>query len=283
MTKILIHCPTEIAILMATYNGEKYIVEQLESILNQTYTNWTLYIRDDGSADKTTDIISQYAQKYSKIVLIKSDISHLGACNNFLTLLDSIDSSYYMFSDQDDIWDPNKIELSYLRIKQIESHNKSIPVIVHTDLRVTNERAVVIYESFWKIMKIKPSILQKKQFFPVCNPCTGCTMIMNSHIKKYIYPIPKNLPMHDLWIAFKASLYGQIDNLPFPTILYRQHSNNSVGARKINWKYFTSRIGNFRETIKEQYRMACFFSKHNYGSILKYFFYKTVYSIIRFI
>lgn len=282
MENILIHCPTEIAILMATYNGEKYIIDQLESILNQTYNNWTLYIRDDGSTDRTTEIISQYSQRYSNIIFIKSDTTHLGACNNFLSLLESIDSSYYMFSDQDDIWDVKKVELSYLRLRQIESQNSSIPIIVHTDLKVTNDKAAIIYESFWKLMKIKPNLLQKKNFLPVCNPCTGCTMIMNSKIKSIIYPVPKDLPMHDFWIAFKVSQFGLIDNLPFATILYRQHSNNSVGAKRVNWEYLLKRIANFRKSINEQNKMARFFSKQNYGPILKYFIFKTFYSIIRF-
>lgn len=276
-----IDCPTEIAILMATYNGEKYISEQLESIINQTYKNWTLYICDDGSTDNTVEILSKYVTKYPNIILIESRFHHLGACNNFFNLLSRVNSHYYMFSDQDDIWLPFKIEKTYSKIKQVETQYPQTPILIHSDLKIVNSSAQIIYNSFWKFTKIKPTILQHMSFLPVCNPCTGCTMLINNNVKELIYPIPHDAPMHDLWIAFKVSKYGIISNVRDATILYRQHNNNSIGAKRINFKYFISRTKSLSTTLRSQFKMACFFAKNGNGPVFKYFFYKIVYSIIR--
>lgn len=125
--------PKPIAILMATYNGEKYLQEQIDSILSQTYTDWTLYIQDDGSSDNTIGIINSYIQKEKKCVLIDRGLTRQGAGMNFMSLLNIVESQYYMFCDQDDIWLPNKIVISLNKIKEEENKHKDTPIIVHTD------------------------------------------------------------------------------------------------------------------------------------------------------
>jgi rhamnosyltransferase len=101
-----------IAILLSTYNGENYISEQINSIINQTNSNWTLYIRDDGSSDGTLDIITRFVTDYENIVLLDSSIN-IGTLESFIWLMQNVNSSYYMFCDQDDIWLPNKIDISF--------------------------------------------------------------------------------------------------------------------------------------------------------------------------
>ncbi|EEY35290.1 glycosyltransferase, partial [Pseudoleptotrichia goodfellowii] len=110
----------KIDILLATYNGEKYLEEQLYSILNQSYPNINLLIRDDGSKDKTVDIIKKYAQKDERIKFIEDDLGNLGFLKNFEKLLEHSEENYIMFSDQDDIWNPDKIEKSYKKIRETE-------------------------------------------------------------------------------------------------------------------------------------------------------------------
>ena len=107
-----------IAILMSTYNGERYLREQIDSLLNQTYKDWKLYIRDDGSTDETISIIESYVNDYPDlIVLLKDDLGNLGSARSFMRILSVVDADYYMFCDQDDVWLPNKVkDLSLIHI-----------------------------------------------------------------------------------------------------------------------------------------------------------------------
>lgn len=105
---------------MATYNGELYIEEQINSILTQTYQDYTLYIQDDGSKDKTVEIIKSYSLAHENVVYVDNGLTKQGAGQNFMTLLNCVESDYYMFADQDDVWLPFKIELSLGQMKNIE-------------------------------------------------------------------------------------------------------------------------------------------------------------------
>lgn len=111
-----VKCPTEIAILMATYNGEKFLREQIDSIIKQTNNNWTLYIHDDGSTDSTLSIVQQYCREHENIIFLEDEVKGRGAAQSFFYMLESIDSLYYMFCDQDDYWQPDKVEVSYSQL-----------------------------------------------------------------------------------------------------------------------------------------------------------------------
>ena len=126
-----------IYILLATYNGEKYFSEQIESLLSQTYQDWKLWIHDDGSKDNTVKIIKDYANKYpEKIVFLDDDISCGGAKENFTYVLNNIDKNfdYIMFCDQDDLWLPNRIELFLNEVKIQEKNNPNLPLVSFSDL-----------------------------------------------------------------------------------------------------------------------------------------------------
>ena len=137
-------------ILMATYNGELYLEEQIKSIIKQSYKNWILYIRDDGSKDNTLKIINRYTYKYpDKIKLIADDRGNLGSNMNFKELMQYSKNEYCMFCDQDDVWLEDKIKLSLDKIKKLENkYGKNTPILVHTDLKVVNEKLDEISESF---------------------------------------------------------------------------------------------------------------------------------------
>ncbi|MBR4154305.1 MAG: glycosyltransferase [Paludibacteraceae bacterium] len=107
-----------VAILMATYNGAKYLREQIDSLFVQTYRDWTLYIQDDGSKDATLDIIKEYSDE--RIVLVDVGLTRQGAGMNFMSLLNMVESEYYMFCDQDDVWFEDKMEKELARMKEIE-------------------------------------------------------------------------------------------------------------------------------------------------------------------
>ena len=145
-----------VAICMATFNGEKYIENQINSIINQSYKDWILFIRDDTSMDSTSKIIEKMETHYSdKIVLIKDNNLEGGSSKkNFATILkwvkDKYSFNYFMFSDQDDIWLEHKIKICMERMKEKENENIMAPILVHTDLRVVNQDLEILGESFFK-------------------------------------------------------------------------------------------------------------------------------------
>ncbi len=220
-----------IDILLAAYNGEKYISEQIESIINQTYTDWILYIKDDCSTDRTVDIVREYEKKYSgKIKLVLSEQSSGSAKNNFFSMLKYSKHAYVMTCDQDDIWLPDKIELTYNKMKETEKENKEIPILVHTDLKVVDENLNIISESLFALQNMN-SNRDKINNILVQNIVTGCTVMVNRNLLSYIIEIPKNAIMHDWWMALVASSLGKIAFVNSSTMLYRQHGKNSVGAK----------------------------------------------------
>ena len=245
---------------MSTYNGARFIKEQIDSILQQTYVNWHLYIRDDGSTDNTVDIINQYVAKYpNKITLIEST-TNLGSMRSFEQLLKSADATYYMFCDQDDVWLPNKIENAILSIKENEKPNT--PIAVFSDLNVVDENLQIIHESFFQNARITPSYLIRKETLAVNNCAAGCTMLFNNEAKKSSLPFGKYAMMHDAWVLLSVlANNGVIKQIPSVDILYRQHGKNVCGAYsvKYNFKYIIGKIlsiGSVLKVYKAMYLQA---------------------------
>ena len=231
-------------ILLSTYNGEKYIKEQLDSLLSQTRKNFEILIRDDGSSDNTINIILEYQKKYPKeIRYIKDDLGNLGSSKSFIKLLEYSDSEYIMFCDQDDIWLPEKIEKSINKIKELEvESNKNIPLLVFTDLTVVDEKLNIINKSYWNYQKLIPSITNDWKKLLSQNVITGCTIIMNKKAKEVCLPFTLEMMIHDQWIGVNVSKYGKIGYLNEQTILYRQHGNNVEGAHNYGIKYVLNKL-----------------------------------------
>ena len=221
----------EISILLATYNGAKYLGQLIDSIISQTYTNWTLYIHDDMSVDNTFDIIKEYSSKYENIIFI-SDTKKRGSAGSFLWLLDKVESDYYMFCDQDDIWLPNKIFNAIRQIKILESEYKNKPVLIYSDLIIVDAKLNIIDKSFFEYSKISYYV-DKLSFLPVLNFITGCTMAFNRKAKDITFPVSSNVVMHDSWLALRVYYEkGIIKCTEQSDILYRQHASNALGAVK---------------------------------------------------
>lgn len=225
-----------VAILLATYNSSKFIREQLDSLYNQTFLHWTIYVHDDGSTDNTLDIIEQYRQKYKNINIIAPDIKHLGPKKNFMFLLEHVEAEYYFFCDHDDIWLPFKIELSINSIKEREKEKgSSIPVVFHSDCTVVDGYLNVIDKSMWHYAKIIPEIMHDKKYVMTSCFITGCTLCINNEAKKIIPAIPDNAIMHDWWIGINAVLNNAtIISSHAQTMLYRIHGNNDSGIKRIS-------------------------------------------------
>lgn len=241
-----------IDILMATYNGEQFVGEQIESILSQSYKDWKLYIRDDGSKDNTLDVLSKYEREYSgKIIVIRDGKKGLGAKLNFAELLKYSKSEYCMFCDQDDVWVSNKIELSIKKMKDTESsYGKDKPILIHTDLSVVDRHLNVMHKSFWKYQKLDERY-KRLNYLLVQNNITGCTMLLNRRLIDMSLDISSQCVMHDWWIGLIASGFGKIESINNQTILYRQHGNNEVGAHKYNsLQYFKTKAQNIEKINK---------------------------------
>jgi len=240
-----------IQILMAVYNGEKFIEEQLRSIINQTNTEWELLIRDDLSTDSTLNIILEYYKNYhDRIRIIDNHGIRYGAAGNFMELLKISDSEYVMFADQDDVWLPDKIDKTLSTMKRLEEkEGKDTPLLVHTDLCVVDENLNLISRSMWKMQKINPQFKSLNRLL-IQNNVTGCASMINKKLVEMSKQFSYGIIIHDWWIALIASCFGEIEYINNPMILYRQHNYNEVGAVGYNLNYIYKEFIK-RESLKE--------------------------------
>lgn len=250
----------KIAILMATYNGEKYISEQIESLLEQTYDEWELFVHDDGSTDDTIAYIDSYIRKYPGKIHLLDGKSTGGAKYNFFYLFSQVQAPYYMTCDQDDVWMKNKVELTYKKIQEIEKSNQSEqqkPYLVYTELRVVDEGLETISETMSEYQALDCHRRDIKQFL-LQNSVTGCTMMVNRTLRDKMLAIKNidNTIMHDWWAALVAAQFGETAFIDEPTILYRQHGDNSLGALEINrLSYIIRRVWQ-RKQMQESLRLG---------------------------
>lgn len=244
-----------IEILMATYNGEKYVREQIYSILAQTYTDWILKVCDDCSQDRTLEILQEFELMYpGKIIVYVSEKNSGDAKNNFLKLISGSSAAYVMTCDQDDVWKPNKIEVTMRHMLKVESELVSnMPVLVHTDLEVVDINKKTLSNSFFKMQKLNKKTSRLTQLL-VQNNVTGCTMMINSQLASLIKEVPKYAIMHDWWCALIASAMGRVSFIDESTILYRQHGKNQVGAKNVQTaRYILSKAFDVESIKKNLY------------------------------
>lgn len=223
---------SKIDILMATYNGENFLKEQIESILNQTYSNFRLIISDDCSKDTTREILKEYEKKDNRIEIYFQE-KNLGYVKNFEFLLNKVQNEFYMLSDQDDYWLPEKIEKS---LEKLQENNVDL---VFGDLEVVDENLKTIYPAFGDFMLLNRKINKYINSYKVnylYNCVTGCTVLAKKETLKKILPLPNNSKflIHDHWIGLMAGIYGKLAYIPEKYIKYRQHGDNQVGVNKIS-------------------------------------------------
>ena len=219
-------------VLMSTYNGEKYIREQLDSILNQTIANQVqIYIRDDGSSDSTISIIEEYIAAGADIILDKAE--NVGVIASFFELITTaLEADYYSFADQDDVWLKEKLEAAVEKLSSKEQEcGKDTPLLYCGDTNlVDGELNLIKRES----KNPRPSFGNAL----VENICTGCTAVIN---RALLEKIRENIPdtgkiiMHDWWLYLIAEAYGTTIYDNEPHMNYRQHGNNEWGAKTSRW------------------------------------------------
>lgn len=222
----------KIDILMPTYNGEKYLREQLDSILNQTYKDIRIIISDDCSKDSTPEILKEYKEKDERVEIYLQE-KNLGVVKNIEFLLTKVENPLYMLADQDDVWLINKIE------KSVEKLNKENADLVFGDLEVVDKNLETMYPSFGDFMLLNRKINKYINSYKVnylYNCVTGCTLLSKKEFIDKILPLPtySKYLIHDYWIGLVVALNGKLTYMPEKYIKYRQHGNNEVGTNKIS-------------------------------------------------
>lgn len=222
-------------IACATYNGANYVEEFLASLAAQTHQDWRLHVRDDASTDATAALVWTAASRDSRIELshVADADTRLGAARSFLWLLDRVpvDAVHVMFADQDDVWKPDKIERTLAKMNAAEAaFGTHVPLLVHTDLTVTDAELHEIHASFWAYSRIHPEPATLRRIVSH-NVTTGATMMLNRSLRELLRNAPTDVAMHDWWCACTAAAFGRVVALHESTILYRQHGANSIGAR----------------------------------------------------
>lgn len=236
----------EVAILLATYNGEKYIEVQLQSLIDQTFKNFVCYIHDDGSKDRTVEIIKEFQERYpDNCILLEYEGGH-GAIGNFLSLAryvrNNTSEPYIMFTDQDDYWYPTKVEKELEALKKGEDPSK--PYLVYCDQEIVDGELNIIAKSGMEYSKRKAGVDDSFKELVFENCAAGCTIAINrlcleiamDHVNE------EHVIMHDWWFMLIARCFGSIGYVDEPLMKYRQHGSNTLGADnkllsgKI-WKY----------------------------------------------
>ena len=241
-----------IDILLSTYNGEPFLEELLQSLKDQSYSKWKLLIRDDGSNDRSTEILNAFGEKEpDKVRIVRDSKKHLGPKKSFEALLQFSSADYIMFCDQDDVWMPDKIRDTLDKMLEMEQQNPGLPMLVFTDLTVTDKNLKVIHPSLWEYTKVNPENINNIYRLLVNNPVVGCTVMIDKAVKSAVLPIPERAVMHDWWIVLNVARKGRVGFLTRPTIWYRLHDRNNLGVSGANGKYYLGRILRFSTTISQ--------------------------------
>jgi glycosyltransferase involved in cell wall biosynthesis len=237
-------------VLLATYNGESFLREQIDSILSQSYDPLRVMARDDGSKDGTRAILEEYAQRFpERFRLLPASPATGSAQQNFLRLIQAAVATpgveYLAFADQDDVWLPEKIALEMDAMHRLEtSVPAGQPLLVFSDLAVVDQELRMLDPSMWARSRMLPDNAGRLQRILVQNVVTGCTAVINRPLAVLASQMPHQAYMHDWWIALLASVFGSTAFVTQPTVLYRQHGGNLLGATSLapprgipKWRY----------------------------------------------
>ena len=244
-----------IAIIMGTYNGEKYIKEQIDSILAQDYAGWKLFIFDDGSKDNTEKIVNEYVKDYPDKISFRKNKINFGAAGNFFNGIKEAatklapEAEYFCFSDQDDVWVKDKLSRSLAKINQIEDDK---PALVFSDVAITDKNLTITAASYFEAEKVDRTRVSLN-YLLMENKLIGGTVMINKALvglelraeESGLVPY-KKAKMHDWWFGLIAAGLGKIGYVEDFTEYYRQHENNVVGGENFT-SYFKARISKMHE------------------------------------
>ena len=224
-----------IFIVLATYNGARFLPAQLTSIQAQSITSWTLLVRDDGSTDGTLALLKTAVHDDARIELVDDQSGTLGASGNFGRLASIAyerGADRLFFADQDDVWRADKLARLLSAIDERErSTSPKCPVLAYSDLRLIDDTGGEIAASFMQFQRIRHEPDDPLRMLVVQNFVTGCATAINRALLALALPIPEAVPMHDWWCAVVAAAAGVLTFVPETTIAYRRHGSNTVAVR----------------------------------------------------
>lgn len=249
-----------VLVILCSYNGERYLSRQIESISEQTEPGVRLLISDDCSTDRTAKIASEYADMHpDRVAFVRREEPSGGAARHFLSVLSremrgrAASADYVMFADQDDIWHPDKVQKTLHRMQRTEHvYGKDTPILVHCDMRIVDDAGNVLSPSYVRYQQMSPDRNHLNQLL-VQNNVTGGAVMMNRALARLIaqHAVPEHPVMHDHWIALVAAAFGRIEFIGEALYDYRQHGDNALGAAKgSRLREITDRLGLFRKDGK---------------------------------
>jgi glycosyltransferase involved in cell wall biosynthesis len=251
---------------MATYNGERFIADQIDSLLRQTETQWHLTIRDDRSTDRTHAIALEYARRHPERITVQQRETNSGSAKqNFLEMLGATRARHVMFCDHDDVWAEDKVAVTLTEMRAMEDRfGSDLPMLVHTDLTVTDSDLRVLEPSMMRAQQLDGTETRLPRLVAQ-NVVTGCTVMVNRALADLVRPPFDAIVMHDWWLAMIAAAVGRIAFLDAPTVLYRQHGANVVGARQsrtMSYKLARMRDPGVAVALRDSVAQAAAFLDH---------------------
>ena len=237
-----------IDILLSVYNGEKYLSQQLESILQQNHQNWQLIIRDDGSKDGSVRLINKFIKENpGKTKLVQDQFGNIGYSASFTELLKHSTAAYIMFCDQDDIWYPDKVSELLSEIRLEEQRDPFKPILVFSDMEVVNVELKAI-DTLKKQFRLKQNI--SPQSFFLRNYAPGCNMIFNKILLEKALKTNNIIGYFDYWLALVCCVIGKVIYVDRPLMKYRLHENNAIGLRVKEEQLFKRFMLAFKTSLK---------------------------------
>ena len=226
----------KITILLAAYNGARFLPAQLQSLSDQTFTDFRVLFQDDGSTDETPRLLSAWAAKDPRFSAGMESGRRLGPVGNFFSLLRQADGDLLLFCDQDDLWEPHKLE-TLIRVygDEVSAHpgQAGRPLLIHSDASLIDGEGRSVGPSFFRLQGWDPGATGLNRLL-VQNNVTGCLMMINRPLADLALKSadPSRLFMHDWFLALTAAAFGRILFCPAPLVRYRQHTGNAVGASR---------------------------------------------------
>ena len=224
--------PREVDILVALHNGAPWIVQQLDSLAQQSYQNFRIIVVDDASSDAGPELIRHHTLfQQGRIQLIEKSNNH-GVVKTFEELIRLSKADFAFLADQDDWWLPNKIEIFVSEAVRLQHElGEDTPVFLHSDLVVVDEKLGMIHPSLWTYQHLQPVHAYNFSALLTQNVVTGCASMLNRALLNRVSRIPQGVIMHDYYLVLTAAAFGVVEHINQSTVLYRQHRKNTLGAQ----------------------------------------------------